>query len=149
MNKISINSIFKLYTIMNYESMVDNQKMIESIEQKIDKMEKKYYNDTLDLLNLLFKQKAKSILKIKCHVINLDDNIFLFYNKMITKYNLNIPEFDISKFDDTDDNQIDNELIIDIAHSITKNLLLKLNYSVVKNYDKNINKYVLYIKSLR
>lgn len=132
---------------MSFDSMSSNQKIIETIEQQINKLEKKYYNDTLDLLNLLFKQKAKSILKIKCHVINLDDNIFIFYNKMISKYNLNIPEFDISKFDNTDMTQIDNELIIDISHTITKNLLAKLGYSVVKKYDKNINKVILFIKS--
>jgi len=92
-----------------------------------------YYNDVLKLMNMIFNDSSKSILKIKLKKITLSEDIFELYNNIIKKYKLNKPLFDIENFHEFTD-------IIEIIKIICNNVLLKLNYNLEFYTFNNIKK---------
>ena len=67
---MNINETKKL--IDNSLSIINETKMlIENSLEKYNEKNKKYYNDVLDFLNLLFDEKNNQILKLKFKKITL------------------------------------------------------------------------------
>ena len=140
---MNINETKKL--IDNSLSIINETKMlIENSLEKYNEKNKKYYNDVLDFLNLLFDEKNNQILKLKFKKITLNDDIFLFYNEIINKYKLNKNLFDIANFNL--DELHESTDIINLTLIITNNLLEKLNYEMYKYTDHNTGKKKLKIK---
>lgn len=127
------------------EISINNEikQIIENANNQLKKNNNKYYRDVLDFLNMLFDDKAKQILKLQFKKITLNDNIFIFYNSIIDKYKLNKPIFDYEKFDISEINDTDS--ILNIAFTMCKNLLEKINYKIFK-YNDNYGKKKLKIK---
>lgn len=118
-------------------------KLSDEIKNLIYENNKKYYTDVLDFMNLLFEDQSIQIIKLKFKKVKFDDNIFIFYNTIIDKYNLNKPKFDYENFDydslDKDDSNY-RDYIFEIVYKLTNNLLEKLNYKVQRYMDKIENK---------
>ena len=125
---------------------IDNKKSNKGNEVKniiddaIDKyynINKDYYNDVLEFLNLIFKQNAKSILKIYIKKIVLHEDIMILYNDIVKKYKLNKDYVNIEIFDV--DDIIDINLIVKLMKLLTNNLLEKLNYKLIEKNNNNNN----------
>ena len=89
---------------------------------------KKYYNSVLKLLNKIFNTDARTFLKINIVTITINIEILKFYNKIIDKFNINKPLFDLDNLDI--DNLNDYENIVYIIENICNNLLEKLDYKL-------------------
>jgi hypothetical protein len=109
--------------IINETRQILEQSIIE-----YDKNNEKYYNDVLKLLNMLFNDNAKSILKIKFKNITINDKIFEHYNNIIINYNINKDIIDISNFNINDFTDIMD--FINMGMKISNNLLEKINYRI-------------------
>ena len=103
---------------------------------------KKYYRDVIDFLNLLFECNYNEISKIKCEKITINDNIFIFYNEIIKKYNLKKPEFILENFniEEIENPEEIKDIFYEIAYKLSNNLLEKLNYKMKKKIDKSTGK---------
>jgi len=126
------------------------QKMLEESNNILAKKNKKYYRDILDFLNLLFEDSAKNINKIKFKKITLGDNVFILYNEIIKTHKLNKPlfnsdNFNLSEIDEPEQIKI---IFIDIAYTLSNNLLEKLNFKLIKKIDKQENKTKLFLKNI-
>lgn len=122
----------------------ETKKILETSYDDFYKTIEEYYDDVLKWVNLVFTDNANSILKVKINKITLNEDIFNKYNEIITKHNLKKNKFDINNFNF--DSNIDYNLILGIAKTMTKNLLDKLNYKLdIVDYG-NIKK--LKIKNL-
>jgi hypothetical protein len=117
-----------------------NKTMLE-IYKKINQLDDIYYKEIHIFLNNLFNSNSKSILKLQTSSINLNENTVNNYNNIIKKYKLTKPLFDVDKFDF--DEIYDFNCIIEIATTITNNLLHKINYKMIRS-NKN-NKIKLFI----
>lgn len=122
--------------------IIQTQNLLEESNKLIFEKNKKYYNDVLDFMNLLFDDDSKILLKIKFKKITLNEAVFELYNKIIKTYKLNKPEFDISKFDldEIEDTEELKKIFCDIALKISNNLLEKINYKLKKKFNKTENK---------
>jgi len=122
--------------------------IIDSIRKKLDESNnlyleknKKYYRDVLDFMNLLFEDKSLKLSSIKFNKITINENIFIFYNEIIKKYELQKPLFDLDNFDiediedKCDKNEI-KEIFYELAIRFSNNLLEKLNYKLKKKINK-------------
>jgi virulence-associated protein VapD len=110
----------------------------EILEKSYEEYQKKninYYNDVLKLMNMIFNDNSKSILKIKLKKITISEDIFELYNNIIKKYKLNKPLFDTENFDL--DDSYDFTDIIEIIKIMCNNILIKLNYNLdIYTYNK-------------
>ena len=104
----------------------DMNTLLEHSAMLLNKNNETYYNDVLNCLNLLYSTNSKNILRIKISKITMSEEMFKLYNKIIKKYELNIPLFDIDNFDF--ENLYEHSDIVFIAKTITNNLLKKINY---------------------
>lgn len=111
---------------MNNEYKNDMNTILEHSVMLLNKNNETYYNDVLNCLNLLYSTNSKNILRIKISKITMSEEMFKLYNKIIKKYELNIPLFDIDNFDF--ENLYEHSDIVFIAKTITNNLLKKINY---------------------
>jgi hypothetical protein len=116
-------------------------KIIDNAIDKYNDINKDYYNDVLDFLNLIFKQNAKSILKIYIKKIVLHEDIMILYNDIVKKYKLNKDYVNIETFDV--DDIIDINLIIKLMKLLTNNLLEKLNYKLIEKNNNNNKSFVI------
>jgi hypothetical protein len=127
--------------------VISTQNILEESKRLILEKNKKYYNDVLDFMNLLFEDDAKNISKIKFKKITLNDMVFKLYNEIILTYKLDKPTFDIDNFnlDDIKDMDEIKKIFCDIAFRISNNLLEKLNYKLKQkiNRDDNKTKFIL------
>lgn len=131
-------------------TVISTQKLLDEANKLLLDKNKKYYNDVLDFMNLLFDDNAKILSKIKFKKITLNENVFELYNQIIKTYKLPKPEFDIENFYDNFDNNFDlseiedldeiKKVFFDIAFKISNNLLEKLNYKLRRKFDKIENK---------
>jgi hypothetical protein len=106
----------------------ETKKIVEEAMNNYYINNKKYYSDVLDFINKLFNENAKSILKIKFKKITLSYEIFEMYNNIILKYKLSKNLFDTQNFNIN--NVYNFSEIIEIANTMTNNLLDKLNYKI-------------------
>jgi len=122
--------------------VISTQNIIDESNKLIQEKNKKYYNDVLDFLNLLFEDNAKIISKIKFTKITLNDKVFTLYNEIIKTYKLDKPQFDIENFnlEEIEDLEEIKKIFCDIAYIISNNLLKKINYKLKKKYIKEQNK---------
>jgi len=122
--------------------VISTQNIIDESNKLIQEKNKKYYNDVLDFLNLLFEDNAKIISKIKFTKITLNDKVFTLYNEIIKTYKLDKPQFDIENFnlEEIEDLEEIKKIFCDIAYRISNNLLEKINYKLKKKYIKEQNK---------
>jgi len=106
---------------------------------------KKYYEDVLDFLNLLFEDNSKIITKINFKKITLNENIFLLYNEIIKIYKLDKPTFNLDKFDLSIIDGLDNinQIFYDIALKLSNNLLDKINYKLKTKKIENKIKFTI------
>ena len=127
-------------------SVINETKLIiDKINEKILESNKKYYNDVLNFLNLIFIDESKSIFKINCKKISFNKDILEIYNYIIKKHKLNKDLIDIDYFDfDTEYNHDD---VIKIILLICNNILEKLNYQM-SSYTFNSKK-IIKIKMLK
>ena len=112
----------------NYHQETNNNlNRIKVINENINK---KYYSSVLKLFKKMFNTESNSLLKIKITLITVNIEIFKFYNKIINKFNLNKPLFDIDNFNIELLNT--NENLISIVMILCNNLLEKINYKLIK-----------------
>ena len=127
-------------------SVINETKLIiDKINEKILESNKKYYNDVLNFLNMIFLDESKSILKINCKKISFNKDIFEIYNYIIKKHKLNKDLINIDYFDF--DTEYDHDDVIKIILQICNNLLEKLNYQM-SSYTYNEKK-IIKIKILK
>ena len=126
---------------MNNDYKNDTKILLEHSTLLFHKNNENYYNDVLQCLNLLYSSSSKTILRIKISKITMSEQMLKLYNKIITKYELNISVFDIDNFDF--DNLYDHSDIVYIAKTITNNLLLKINYILQENIISGKKKYTI------
>lgn len=133
---------------MEFSIISSTQKILEESNTLLYEKNKKYYRDVLDFLNLMFEDNAKNINRLKFKKITLNENVFNMYNQIIRLYKLPKPEFDSDAFDlsELDDPDEIKKIFFDIAHNLSNNLLEKLNYKLLKKYDKENNKNKFFIK---
>ncbi len=122
--------------------VLSTQNLLEESTKILQNKNKKYYNDVLDFMNLLFEDKAKNLLKIKFKKITINEGIFKFYNEIINTYKLNKPLVDINNFDleEIKDLEQKKKILCDIALKISNNLLENINYKLKKKYNKENDK---------
>jgi hypothetical protein len=123
-------------------TVISTQKLLDEANKLLCEKNKKYYNDVLDFMNLLFDDDAKILSKIKFKKITLNEQVFELYNEIIKTYKLAKPEFDIENFDLSEIEDLDEikKVFFDIAFKISNNLLEKLNYKLKRKFDKTENK---------
>ena len=126
---------------MNNDYKNDTKILLEHSTLLFHKNNENYYNDVLQCLNLLYSSNSKTILRIKISKITMSEQMLKLYNKIITKYELNISLFDIDNFDF--DNLYDHSDIVFIAKTITNNLLLKINYILQESIISGKKKYTI------
>jgi len=135
--------------MMENSVITDTKDIIEKINEKIQNNNKKYYNDVLDFLNMLFSDDSKSILKVKLKKISLNENVLETYNYIVKKYNIN-KSIDTSYLDFDIDYDIND--IIKLILMLCNNLFEKINYKMftIKSNDTNDknDKKVLKIKMI-
>ncbi len=112
---------------MENSVITDTKEIIEKINQKIQDSNKKYYNDVLEFLNMLFNDESKSILKVKLKQISLNENVLETYNYIVKKYDLK-KTIDTSYFDF--DIEYETEDVIKLVLLLCNNLFEKINYSM-------------------
>lgn len=123
-------------------TVISTQKLLDEANKLLWDKNKKYYNDVLDFMNLLFDDDAKILSKIKFKKITLNEQVFELYNEIIKTYKLAKPEFDIENFDlsEIEDLYEIKKIFFDISYKISNNLLEKLNYKLKRKFDKTENK---------
>ena len=127
-------------------SVINETKLIiDKINEKILESNKKYYNDVLNFLNMIFLDESKSILKINCKKISFNKDILEIYNYIIKKHKLNKDLIDIDYFDF--ETEYDHDDVIKIILQICNNSLEKLNYQM-SSYTYNEKK-MIKIKMLK
>lgn len=122
--------------------VISTQKLLDDTNKLLLDKNKKYYNDVLDFMNLLFEDNAKTLLKIKFKKITLNSMVFELYNEIIKTYKLSKPEFDIENFNLSEIEDLDEikKIVSNIAFKLSNNLLEKLNYKLKRKLDKTENK---------
>ena len=123
-------------------TVVETQKLLDEANKLLWDKNKKYYNDVLDFMNLLFDDNAKILSKIKFKKITLNEQVFELYNEIIKTYKLSKPEFVIENFNlnEMEDLEEMKKIVCDIAFKISNNLLEKINYKLKRKFDKTENK---------
>ena len=123
-------------------TVISTQKLLDEANKLLWDKNKKYYNNVLDFMNLLFDDDAKILSKIKFKKITLNEQVFELYNEIIKTYKLAKSEFDIENFDLSEIEDLDEikKVFFDIAYKISNNLLEKLNYKLKRKFDKTENK---------
>lgn len=122
--------------------VISTQNILDESKKLIQEKNKKYYDDVLDFMNLLFEDNALILSKIKFKKITLNDKVFKLYNEIIKTYKLDKQQFDIDNFnlEEIKDLEEIKKIFCDIAIKISNNLLEKLNYKLKKKYNKEDNK---------
>ena len=123
-------------------TVISTQKLLDEANKLLWDKNKKYYNNVLDFMNLLFDDDAKILSKINFKKITLNEQVFELYNEIIKTYKLAKPEFNIDNFDLSEIEDLDEikKIFFDIAFKISNNLLEKLNYKLKRKFDKTENK---------
>ena len=126
---------------MSIEYINSTKTILEHSVMLFHKNNEKYYNDVLKCLNILYSTNSKSILKIKISQITMSDQMLKLYNNIIIKYELNKELFDIENFDFED--AYEHYDIVNIAKTITNNLLIKINYIMQEITVGDKKKYII------
>ena len=127
-------------------SVINETKLIiDKINEKILESNKKYYNDVLNFLNMIFLDESKSIFKINCKKISFNKDILEIYNYIIKKHKLKKDLIDIDYFDF--ETEYDRDDVIKIILQICNNSLEKLNYQM-SSYTYN-DKKIIKIKMIK
>lgn len=131
--------------------VISTQQILEESNKLYEEKNKKYYNDLLDFMNLLFEEQSKEISKMKFKKITLNDNVFKLYNEIIKTYKINKPIFDTEKFDlsDIEDREEIKKIFYEIAIKLSNNLLEKINYEIKKKIIKDNNKIIFYLEYIK
>src|SRR3990167_10448007 len=97
--------------------VISTQQILEESNKLYEEKNKKYYNDLLDFMNLLFEEQSKEISKMKFKKTTVNDNVFKLYNEIIKTYKINKPIFDTEKFDlsDIEDREEIKKIFYEIA----------------------------------
>ena len=121
-------------------SIINETKLIiDKINEKILESNKKYYNDVLNFLNMIFLDESKSIFKINCKKISFNKDILEIYNYIIKKHKLKKDLIDIDYIDF--ETEYDRDDVIKIILQICNNILEKLNYQM-SSYTYNDKKMI-------
>ena len=113
---------------MENSVITETKLIIDKINEKILESNKKYYNDVLNFLNMIFLDESKSILKVNCKKISFNKDILEIYNYIIKKHKLNKDLINIEYFDF--ETEYDHDDVIKIILQICNNILEKLNYQM-------------------
>jgi hypothetical protein len=124
---------------MENSVITETKLIIDKINEKILESNKKYYNDVLNLLNMIFLDESKSILKVNCKKISFNKDILQIYNYIIKKHKLNKDSINIDYFDF--ETEYDHDDVIKIILQICNNTLEKLNYQM-SSYTYNGKKII-------
>jgi DNA-binding protein len=116
---------------MEKSVITDTNIIIEKINDKILESNKKYYNNVLEFLNMLFNEESKSILKVKLKQISLSEDVLEIYNYIIKKHGLKKNMIDVKYFDF--DIDYDTNDVIKMVVVLCNNLFEKINYPHKKN----------------
>jgi hypothetical protein len=110
----------------------ETKTIIDNADKVLYEYNKKYYRDVLDFLNLLFSSNSKNILSINMSKIAISKDIFVIYNAIIEKHDLNTELFNIDLFFD-ENPMLNSDIysrndIISICQHLCNNLLSRINY---------------------
>ena len=130
---------------MENSVITETKLIIEKINEKFLELNKKYYNDVLSFLNMIFLDESKSILKVNCKKISFNKDILEIYNYIIKKHKLKKDLIDIDYFDF--ETEYDRDDVIKIILQICNNSLEKLNYQM-SSYTYN-DKKIIKIKMIK
>ena len=123
--------------IMSFDYITETNNTINDIIKLEFNSNEKYYKNVLKLLNKIFDNTSKTILSIKINKAIITTQILKFYNKIVNKFDLNKPLFDINNFEvETIFTENDIEYIVE---RICNNLLNKIDYKL-KSYKYNNKK---------
>ena len=105
--------------------LISTQQILYETNKLLCDKNKKYYNDVLDFMNLLFEDNAKILSKIIFKKITLNEKVFELYNQIIKTYKLSQPEFDVENFNLNEIEDLDEikRIVCDIAFKLSNNLL--------------------------
>ena len=139
--KIKLKSILYINykSIMSFDYITETNNTVNDIIKLEFNSNEKYYKSVLKLLNKIFDNESKTILSIKTHKAVITPQILKFYNKIIDKFELNKPLFDIDNFDD--EYIYTNNDIEYIVERICNNLLNKINYKLTSYKYNNKKKH--------
>ncbi len=124
---------------MENSTIKDTKLIIEKINEKILESNKRYYNDVLNFLNMVFLDESKSILKINCKKISFNKDVLETYNYIVNKHKLNKELINLDYFDFKTDYEMDD--VIKVVIHICNNLLEKIDYQMY-NYIYNCQKQI-------
>lgn len=127
---------------MEKSDIVETKIIKDSIYNKLQEINRKYYKDVLTFLNMLFCSNSESILKIKLNKVTLNNEILETYNYIVKKHNLNKDLINVDYFDFNI--EYEKTDIIKITLMICNNLLEKLNYKLI-NYKNHLQKQIFKI----
>ncbi len=129
---------------MEKSVITDTKVIIEKINDKMLESNKKYYNDVLEFINMLFNDESKSILKVKLKQISLSEDVLEIYNYIIKKHGIKKDLIDIKYFDF--DIDYDTNDVIKLVILLCNNLFEKISYQM---FSVNSNgKKILKIKMI-
>jgi len=118
------------YNKKNYTLVNKTKEILEKSYEDYQNALKKYYDDVLKWMNMLYNDDSKSIAKIKFKKMTLNEEIFNLYNEIIKKYKLNKDLFETENFNINDDH--DRSEIFLISKILTNNLLAKLGCKLIE-----------------
>lgn len=128
------------------------KQQMEETNSIIQKKNNEYYLNVLDFLNLLFKDDAKNIQKIKFKHINFDDKVILLHNKIIETYKLDKPtlkhEIFFEQLENIDEDEV-KSVYCEIASKMSNNLLEKLDYKLVLKKVKDDKKSMFFLTQIK
>lgn len=132
---------------LEFKTVKATRQLLQESYRLYDTLNKPYYQDVLDFMNLLFAQKVNKLSMMKFERMCVNDDTFVLYNQIVTKYNVNKPLFALDEFnvdlDALEPTEENIEYIKDIIHRLCNNLLEKLNYELKYIYVDNNKKFVL------
>ena len=139
--KIKLKSILYInYKLtMSFDYITETNNTINDIVKLEFNSNVKYYKSVLKLLNKIFDNESKTILSIKTHNAVITPEILKFYNKIVDKFDLNKPLFDINNFDVEyifTENDIET-----IVEKICNYLLNKIDYKLTSYKYNNKKKH--------
>lgn len=132
----------------NHKKLLINKtkEILENSYCEYQKSLENYYLEVLELLNLIFSDDAKSIMKLKLKKITLNEDIFDKYNSIIKKYKLKKDLFVKENFSINEIHDF-NEIVL-ITKIITNNLLFKIGLKLdIKKFKETKKLKIVYVNN--
>lgn len=115
---------------MDFDYIEETNNNLNNIVKFENAKNQKYYKNVLKIMKIIFNSDENSLLKIKPKTASISIEILKFYNKIVKKYNLNKPLFDVENYN-IEYNFTYDEVNL-IVNKICENLFEKINYKLIQ-----------------